>query len=440
MLRKIVTITLFLFAATDAVRAQSNSVITDDMMKKLFAKFKQIQKTAEFEKQRELKEFEAALDKALAVKFATIRKMQQEEEQMKLNYKPGYQHKPGEMNLFPLFEEIPAPVPSLPEAKQTNIDQKYPGFVNRVEVMKQQLSDMEQQHLGQQRTSKGEMMQDSKNMANKNAVVQQMGGADAVMNMSEQERKNAAKNMKENVMNNPGAFSGIKDPGMNEMMKKIMTDPAYRDRYNKMSDAEKQAELQKYMTNKTVARDDKAYEQMLDDRNKVYNEVYIQQLMGRCLQRMQEGAKPYSEGTLLANEYYSELYSAIERWYNEQVKALPVVVMGETREKQGLGQLNKFKEAVVYLIQKKEAATRTILWSSLKLRTKLAFGEFNDFIGSYPWGKQKNASLIDGSYTEPQVAKGVYSIYEEMIQLTKGAESLTRIHKGQQEQYEIIMK
>jgi hypothetical protein len=115
-------------------------------------------------------------------------------------------------------------------------------------------------------------------------------------------------------------------------------------------------------------------------------------------------------------------------------------VVGETREKKGLAELDKFSAMMFYLIQKKEAATRTILWSSLKNRTKIAFGEFNDFIGTYPWGQAKGASLIDASYTEPQVANAVNSIYNEMIKLTRDAESLTKKHKGQQEQFELIMK
>lgn len=439
MTRKILTIILFLVAISPVTLAQEKTVFGEAFMDKLFIKFKQIQQAREMEKQQEVKNFEAALDKALAARFAYIQQMQKEEEQMKRDYKPGYQHKPGEMNLFPVFEDIPPPVPSLPEAKVTNFEQKYQGYINRVEMMMKQLSDMEAQHVGAQRDSKREMMNDTKNMANKSAVVKQMGGADAVMNMSEQERKNAAKGMKEKVMNDPGSFSGISDPGMNEMMKKIMNDPAYRDKYNRMSNAEKQAELQKYMTNKVVPRDDKKFEEGLAEKNKVNSEVYIQQLMGRCLKRMQEGARPYATGTEIANEFYRELYSAIEQWYNKQYDALPVTVIGETKEKRGLGQLIKARQILEYSVHKREAVTRTILWNSLKLRIKLAFGEFNDFIGSFPWGKQKNASLIDGSYTEAQVAKAVISIYDQMIQLTKGAESLTSNHKGWQEQYETIM-
>ncbi|MCX6319432.1 MAG: hypothetical protein NTW29_19300 [Bacteroidetes bacterium] len=440
MKQRIIILTLALLAFYPISHGQQQSVITDQMMNSLFVKFKQIQRAAELERQRDFKEFEAALDKGLAARFASILALQKEDARMAKEYRPGYQHKPGEMNLFPVFEDIPAPVPSLPEAKTVNFDQKYRAFIDRVEVMMKQLSDMEAQHVAQQRTGKDQMMRDAKNEANKNAVVQQMGGADAFMKMSEAERKNAARNMKENVLNNTGAYSGVSDPGMNAMMKRMMNDPAYREKYNKMSDAEKEAELKSYMTNKTIPRDDKAFEQSMAERNKTNYQVSIQQLLGRCLERMLEASKQVGNSTRIADEFYTSLYMAIAKWHKEQADALPVVVSGEMREKVGLGALNKFREAIEYAIQKREAVTRTILWTSLKLRTKLAFGEFNDFIGSYHWGKEKNENLIDGSYTEAQVAKAVQSIYDQMVQFTNSAEGLTSKHKGQQEQYELIMK
>lgn len=446
MNRRILPALLILLLAAFTAATQKKSAIPDEMLDKMRARFYEIhnQRLAQIEKEKAEKEMaktlEASVDEAMAKLKTWIANNQKAEAQLVSNYKPGYRHKPGEMNLFPVWEEIPAPIPSLPEAKQTNFDSKYKSYIDKVELLKKQLSDMEQEHLAQQNTSQSAMMQQSKDLANKNAVVQQMGGADAVMNMSEAERKAAAKNVKATAMNNPGAYSGLSDPGMKAMMQKMMTDPAYREKYNKMSDAEKQAELQKFMTNKTVERNDKAFEQSMKERDDAYRVQDVQVLLGKCLTNMQEAAAPYSEGTELANSFYNSLYEDIDRWYKKQYDALPKKVMGEMVEKEGLDQLNKYKAFLVYQVQKKEAVTRTILWSSLKARTKIAFGEFNDFIGNYPWGKEKNSNLIDGSYTEPQVAKAVYSIYEQMIQLAKGAETYTRRHKGQQEQFEIVMK
>ena len=297
---------------------------------------------------------------------------------------------------------------------------------------------MVQDHVGEQRNSEAEMMADAKKMANQNAMVQQMGGADALMNMSEAERKAMAKSMKNNLKANPGAYSGVQDPGMNAMMQKMMNDPDYRNKYNNMTDAQKQAEMQKFMTNKTTERNDAAFEAGLKEKNQTDASAKIQALLGKTLANMQEASKPYAEGTDLANKFYGGLYSDINNWYKKAYESLPAVVMGETREKQGLAELNKFKASLIYLVQKKEAATRTILWSSLKSGNKIAFGEFNDFIGSYKWGASKNASMLN--YDEIQVANAVSSLYDQMIRLTGDAERLTRMHKGQQEQYELIVK
>jgi hypothetical protein len=267
-----------------------------------------------------------------------------------------------------------------------------------------------------------------------------MGGADALMNMSEAERKAAGAKLKADMTKNPGAYTGVTDPGMQAMMQKMMSDPAYREKFSKMSEKEKQVEMQKFMTPQTAPRNDVAFQASMKERDDAKAAIDVNMLMSKSLGNMQEAAKPYAEGTNLANEYYEGLYSRLRTWYKAQYDALPMEVVGETREKKGLAELDKFSAMMFYLIQKKEAATRTILWSSLKNRTKIAFGEFNDFIGTYPWGQAKGASLIDASYTEPQVANAVNSIYNEMIKLTRDAESLTKKNKGQQEQFELIMK
>jgi hypothetical protein len=340
------------------------------------------------------------------------------------------------MNLFPVWTEIPEPVPSLPEAKKTDFHAKYDLYIDKVTMMKKQLSDMIQDHVGDQRSSNAQMMTDTKSMANKNTFVQQMGGADATMDMSKSERKQSAKETAASIKSNPGAYSSNQNPGMQAMMNRIMSDPQYRDKYNKMTDAQKAEELQKYMGNTVEARDDKAFEQKINDRNQTYSAQNVELLLGRSLKQMEEAAKPYLEGTELANNFFNSVYKQVEDWYMNEFDALP---LSKSREKIGLSGLMKCKETILYAFHKQEAVTRTVLWNLFKNNTKIAFGEFNDFIGNYPWGDKKNASLVDGKYTEAKVAQAIVSLYDGMIGMAQGAERLTRNHKGQQEQYETIM-
>jgi hypothetical protein len=411
----------------------------DTALTGMFRKFKEIKDPKLAEKEVE-KKLETSMGEPYKQLQNWIASNKKEEEQLIREYTPGYKHRSGDMNLYPIWEDIPSPVPSLPEAKGVNFDATYKSYRARVEMQQKQLSDMLQKHMGEQRSSEAEIIADAKNMANRSAVVQQMGGADAVMNMSEAERTAAAAKMKADVTKNPGAYTGVKDPGMNAMMQKMMNDPAYREKFSRMSEKEKQAELQKFMTTPTTPRNDLAHEASMKERDEAKGAVDVNLLLSKTMGNMLEATKPYAEGTNMANEYYEGLYNNLRNWYQAQYDALPMEVVGETREKKGLVELDKFSALMFYLIQKKEAATRTILWSSLKNRTKIAFGEFNDFIGTYPWGQKKGASLIDATYTEPQVANAVSSIYNEMIKMARDAESLTKIHKGQQEQYELMMK
>jgi uncharacterized protein YktA (UPF0223 family) len=439
MISKHIMAMLALAITITTAYGQVKTKAQDTALTGMFRKFKEIKdpKLAEKEVEKKLESSMGEPYKQLQQWIATNKA---EEEQLISGYRPGYKHGSGDMNLYPIWEEIPSPIPSLPEAKQVNFEATYKSYLGKVEMQQKKLSDMLQKHMGEQRSSEAEIKADAINMANRSAVVQQMGGADALMNMSEAERKAAAAKMKADVNSNPGAYTGVKDPGMNAMMQKMMSDPAYRDKFSRMSEKEKQAELQKFMTPQSAPRNDVAHEASMKERDDTKAAIDFNMLLAKSLNNMQEAAKPYSEGTTLANAYYDGLYDKLRAWYKVQYDALPMEVVGETREKKGLDELDRFSSMMFYLIHKKEAATRTILWTSLKNRTKIAFGEFNDFIGTYPWGQKKGASLIDASYTEPQVANAVNSIYNEMIRMTREAEGLTKKHKGQQEQYELMMK
>lgn len=433
--RYIMTLLVLAFATTGAF-AQGG---LDSGLNKMYKKYKTSADKRAAEKEME-KILEESVNQAYAKLMAWIAINKKAEEQLLKSYQPGYAHKPGEMNLLPLWDDIPAPVPTLPEAKQVNFDSRYNSYISRVEVQQKQLADMLQQHISNDRNTEAQLKADAMKMANQNAVVQQMGGAEAVMNMSEAERKAAGAKLRKDMMSNPGAYTGVSDPGMNAMMQKMMNDPAYREKFNKMTESQKQAEIQKFMSPQPVQQNNAAMEASMKQKNDANKAIDLQLLLGRTLNKMQEATKPYAEGTELANEFYNGLYDKLRDWYKKQYDALPIVAMGEMREKEGLDVLDKCSAIMIYLVQKKEAATRAVLWSSLKNRTKLAIGEFNDFIGAYKWGANADASLLDVSNTEPQVASAVGNIYSDMIRLTKDAAGLTKNHKGWQEQYELMTK
>ena len=436
MMRSIIFLAGTFFILVISAAAQQQSVIPDAALNDMLSKFREIQSDIRMQQQVE-KELNTIVDQAAEKLNKWLLDKQKEQNILQRNYKAGYTHSNTDLNLFPLWEAMPAPVPSLPETKQVDFNGRFEAYINKVTMMKKHITDMLQQHLGKQRIEKQLMMKDSKAMADRNVFVQQMGGADALIDMSEEEKKQSAKNVAENFKNNPVSVAGMNNDGMNTMAQRMMNDQKYREAYNKMTDEQKAAELKKYMGNTIEERNDKDFEASVNTRNSTYSAANIELLLGKCLQQMQDAAKPYSEGTVLTNNFFGDIYKRLDDWYTKTYSSLPETV---THEKKGLDILIKCKETILYSFQKKEALARTILWNLLKSNTQIAFGEFNDFIGSYQWGKEKEASLIDGKYTDHRVAQAIISIYDEMIRMTSEAERITRMFKGQQEQYELILK
>lgn len=413
--------------------AQQYPALSDE---KLYATFEKFQLVDSDKSRKEYdKELEKLVDEMMVKLDQYIALQKKEQELAARNYKPKYSHGKEDMNLFPLWEEIPGPVPSLPEAKRVDFKARYDSYIDKVERVKKDFGNRIQQDLAQNRTSEDQMKADAYANANRNPIVQQMGGAEAIANMSDADRKKAAKAAAAGFAANPGA--GLtNDEGTKQFMQKLMSDPAYREKYNKMTDAQKEAEVKKFTTGASVARDDKAFEAALQDRNSTLAAINQEKLVNETLAKMIEATKPYSQGTEMANEFFGEVYRRINDWYNQAYEALPETV---ANEKIGHDALLKCRESILYLFYQKEAATRTILWTLLKNNTKIAMGEFNDYIGQFGWGKEKNMSMVDGKYLQLNLAKAVVSVYDEMIRLTTEAKLMTSRHKGQQETYETVM-
>jgi hypothetical protein len=88
----------------------------------------------------------------------------------------------------------------------------------------------------------------SRKEADKSALVQQMGGIDKIEKMSEEERKTAALKAANNIMDNPAmAMGGTGNAGMDKLMQEMMQNPELAKKFEKMSDAEKQAFMKKYV-------------------------------------------------------------------------------------------------------------------------------------------------------------------------------------------------
>lgn len=97
------------------------------------------------------------------------------------------------------------------------------------------------------------VMKQAKDQANASPIVAGMGGLDNVARMTPEQRQQAARQSAAAFQQNLITGGGRNSPGMQAMMQKVMSDPEYRTRFQKMSEPEKEAEMRKFMGNAPVA-------------------------------------------------------------------------------------------------------------------------------------------------------------------------------------------
>ena len=158
-----------------------------------------------------------------------------------------------------------------------------------------------------------------------------MGGTENLMKMSDAERKAAAQKMANELRSNPGLISGNNNPGTNTMTKKMMSDPEYAKRFNKMSDAEKEAEVKKFMAGNSQQQDpnfdlDKANQQhdkLMAERNNVKYTQDITLLNLRIQKRLEAATEHYGKNVAAINDWVENVKNKIGKWYSAKYASHP---------------------------------------------------------------------------------------------------------------------
>jgi len=363
------------------------------------------------------------------------------------------QPKTGDINLLPLLEGAPAPVYILPQAGQTDVDAKFDPYIKKIESEQKQLAEMvaKNSKLQQVYEKEGEDGLKKRAMAesDKNVMIQQMGGMDNLMKMSDAERKAAAMKMASNIQANPGLMSANNNPGMDAMRQKMTSDKDYMARYNKMSPAEKEAEMKKFMTQNPQEQDqnfdlnkaNQQHDKLMAERN---NSKYVQDitlLNMRVQNRVGAATDRYSNDVTAINKWVADVKNKIDKWYNAKFAAIPVVELGEYGHDKDPEQVQALTITVAYLnyylLQGPEMQLRSVSWKQYKDNCKWAIAELNDFIGGYKWGSQSSENIFTPE-ADQEVASGIGAAYALMNQIAKEAKGSTSIARGYQKQFETI--
>ena len=363
------------------------------------------------------------------------------------------QSKTGDINLLPLIDEAPAPIYILSLAGQTDIDAKFDPYIKKIESQQKQLAETvaKNSKLQQVYQKEGQEGLEKRAMAesDKSKIIQQMGGMENLMKMSDAERKAAAQKMANDLRANPGLVSGNNNPGTNAMTKKMMSDPEYAKRFNKMSDSEKEAEVKKFMAGNSQEQDpnfdlnkaNQQHEKLMAERNNVKYTQDITLLNLRVQKRLEAATDHYGKNVAAINDWVENVKNKIGKWYSAKYAAIPVVELGEYGHDKDPDQVQALTITLAYLnyyiVESPEMQLRSDNWNQYKTNCKYAIGEFNDFIGRYKWGAHESDNIF-GPDADQQAASGTGIGYGIMSQLAEEAKGFTSIAKGYQKQFETI--
>ena len=129
---------------------------------------------------------------------------------------------------------------------QDQLDGFYAPFNQKVAAARDVIKDA----VANREKNQEALTQRSIAQANASPLISRMGGLDKMAKMSEEELKQAAAQAAGSYTQSlSGAPTNAPGGGMQAMMQRLMSDPAYQERFEKMSKAEQEAELQKYMGN-----------------------------------------------------------------------------------------------------------------------------------------------------------------------------------------------
>lgn len=163
---------------------------------------------------------------------------------------------PGQTDYQALIEAAPG-LPSTPAeaARRThNPDNRmdmapvvneslYAPFNSRLAAARDLIKDA----AANRRQNQEALLERSKAQANDSPIVSRMGGLDKISEMSEGETQQAAAqavgSYQQSLAGGPG------NAGMQAMMERMMNDPAYQERFEKMTKPQQEAEMRKYMGN-----------------------------------------------------------------------------------------------------------------------------------------------------------------------------------------------
>ncbi|HYH15946.1 MAG TPA: hypothetical protein VD794_12025, partial [Flavisolibacter sp.] len=225
--------------------------------------------------------------------------------------------------------------------------------------------------------------------ADKNEMLAQMGGLEKVSKMSEAEAQAAAMAAYQKKMQAPAAAMGpAANANMNGLMQDMLKDPKLRERFEKMSEKEKQTFLQTY-TAKEIPRDDAQYEKTMAQQTKLTHFMNHTQALAAIQQEVMDIGSSFNQQAKQLSQMMQQKRDSLKKWYDEAYAKIPMIAEGEglwKDGKQALPLLDKYNKELDKLA-KQETIKNISIWQEYHIKVKPVLARFEDkYISSYKLG------------------------------------------------------
>jgi truncated hemoglobin YjbI len=282
-----------------------------------------------------------------------------------------------------------------------------------------------QNHL--ENKGEAEIKKEALNQANQNPVIAKAGGVEKLSKMSGKEAREALEKSADAYVQNPLEANGVSSPGMQAFYQKVMSDPAYAAKFEKMSEAEKMAEMQKYLQGEVIENQSVKFEKQMKNRQKTLNAMEIQTQLQKWMLNLNEASLHFDKDTQLIREN-GQNHTQIEQIYEKEYAQIPLIVIGETREKdphQVSQAINKKLDAHRQRAQNELGMFAKSL-ENLRLSYKNVIQDYQDFLAKN--GFKVNDNLNDffaGTNTELVLANFEQQLLGLSLDILKKSENLT---------------
>jgi len=256
----------------------------------------------------------------------------------------------------------------------------------------------------------------AKNQVDANPVVADAGGVDKLQQMNREQQKQA---LQHSAAQNIGAMGG---PDMQAMLEKLMTDPEYKARFDRMSDKEKEAEFRKSASSGPPTAEQQKGRQQADEALQTGNNTRaamdlrgeLQQMSQRTSEIDAEFAQKDREITTAPGNH-GDIAKDIEA----KVERLPLVNMGELGQDHDPKKVEALEQEHVTR-DRERAAWELQQRAALYVRRKAQYQELADAYES--WLKHNlgriNAPLM-GSLPGSSAELAVAGYEDDLIKLSE---------------------